>query len=221
MAADRPVESRVLPDLEPALLPLLDGQDAGAKRARGGLPRHLDPQPVSASARCQDRTRRRHQLAIRTGVHRPVFARRRHGSAQGLGPAGLPGARQFHSYRIDRHRQPCLRRRSERAGHRHRDGQPHPARTRLVAAERSTRAGRQALPRLARGRDQGRLLPDREQTLHLAAARPLFGIPARHHVGDRRPDPDHAAELLVPVFRSVHGRRRHARGRHDDGVRLP
>ena len=42
--------------------------------------------------------------------------------------------------------------------HRHRDGRRHAARPRLVAAERPARAGRQALSRLARGRDARRTI---------------------------------------------------------------
>ena len=62
-----------------------------------------------------------------------------------------------------RHRRERFRRRSERPRYRHRDGRQHAAWPCLVAAERPARAGRQALSRLARGRDDLGLLPDPER----------------------------------------------------------
>jgi hypothetical protein len=88
--------------------------------------------------------------------------RRQHDPAQGQHRARLSRAVELHPHRPGRVRQQRLRRRSERDRYRHRDGRRHAARPRLVAAERPARAGRQALSRLARGRDDVGLLPDRE-----------------------------------------------------------
>ena len=98
----------------------------------------------------------------RPGLRRPRDHRRQYDPAQGLHPARLSRAVELHPHRSGRDRQQRLRRRGERARYRHRDGRRHAARPCLVAAERAARAGRQALPRLACGRDDLGLLPDRE-----------------------------------------------------------
>ena len=105
---------------------------------------------------------------LRPGLRRHDVDRRQHHPAQGLDRARLSRAVELHPHRPGRDRPQRLRRRSERDRHRHRDGRRHAARPRLVAAERPARAGRQALSRLARGRDDVGLLPDRE---HGSAAR--------------------------------------------------
>ena len=125
-----------------------------------------------------------------------------------------------------------LCRRSERDRYRHRHGRQHPARPRLLAAERPARAGRQALSRLARDRDHLGLLPDRE---HGYAARcaasstprsnlrrcSLFAVPApilalsflgaifrRRRRGRRDLDADAARRLRGLVLRLARGRAR-------------
>ena len=129
---------------------------------------------------------------LRKDTHRPRLSR----------------AVEFHPHRPGRDRQQRLRRRSERDRYRHRDGRQHPARPRLVAAERPARAGRQALSRLARGRDDLGLLPDREQGLRRAAQRRLFLARTRGAVPRRRAGADPRLSFLGPVF----GRRRSRSG---------
>ncbi len=197
VAADRQVEAGGDPDLEPALLPLLGGEDARAKRADGGA-RHPDLQSLSAAARRQDRAQHRHQLALRSGLHRSVLGRRQHDPAEGLDPARLQGAIELHLYRLDRDRRQRLCRPGQRARHRHRHGQRHPARARLVAAERPARPRRQALSRLARAGDAGRLLPGRAHGVQLAAALALCRHPGGHRHGNLRADLDHDPLPLVP-----------------------
>ena len=94
------------------------------------------------------------------------------------------------------YRQQRLRRRSERARHRHRDGRRHPARSCLVAAKRPARAGRQALSRLARGGDDVRLLPDREHECAAAPHAPLLFL-ARARGSAPRRDPGADPALLA------------------------
>ena len=135
-----------------------------------------------------------------------------------IDPARLQGAVQLHPYRPDRDRRQRLRRRSERARHRHRDGGRHPARARIVAAERPARARRQALSRLARAGDDGRLLPDRAPRLHVAAA--LRSMPAFSSSRPRRCSvaaADHALIYWYPIS-ITYTRRRRARPRRWTGA---
>ena len=89
MAAGRQMEARADSDLEPALFPLLGGQDADPHRAGGGLCRQPALQSLSARSRRQDRARRRHPFPLHAGRDRSVLGRRQHDPAQGLDPARL------------------------------------------------------------------------------------------------------------------------------------
>ena len=162
MAADREVEGRGDPDLEPALLPLLGGQDAGRRARRwrrsparpiynlylrllgAKIGRNTVIQPRFVPV-CTDLF----SVGDNTILRKDSIAAR------------LQGAVELHPHRLDHDRRQRLRRRGERARHRHRDGGRHPARPRVVAAERPARPRRQALSRLARAGDHGRLLPGR------------------------------------------------------------
>ena len=155
------------------------------------LHRHADLQRLSAPDGRQDRPQRRHQLCrARPGLRRHGDDRRQHHPAQGQHRARLSRAVELHPHRAGRDRQQRLRRRSERDRYRHRDGRRHAARPRLVAAKRPARAGRQALPRLAGGRDDFGLLPDREQGVRRAAHGVLFLARARGAVPGRRAGAD-------------------------------
>ena len=200
---DRALEGRGVPGLEPALLPLLGGQDAGAKRALGVVRRHPALQRLSAAARRQDRAQCGHRSPLRPGLHRPVLGRRQHRPAQGLDPARLQGAGQLHLHRLDHHRRQRVRRRGERAGYRYRHGERHPTRARVVTAQRPARARRQALSRLARAGDADQLPVRRRHALHAAAARALFGLSARSRVRDLRAARGHVALSRVPVSLSA------------------
>ena len=166
------------PDLEPALLPLLGGQDAGAERADGGARRHPDLQPLSAAARRQDRARHRHSRRVHPGLHRPALDRRQHRSSA--------RTRSCSATRRSRTTSTPARSRSATTPSSARracsTSTPPWATTPSSGTRRRCRAASAsptastitARPR----RRPGRLLPDRGQALHVAAALALCRHPA-------------------------------------------
>ncbi len=201
MGAGRPLEGAVVPDLEPALFPLLGGEDADPQRARGDDRRaHL--QSLPAAPRRQDRRQHRDPIAAHTRLHRSHLDRAELDPALRLHHPRLQGPVELHPHGADPHRRQCVRRRGERHRHQYDHGGRHPARQFLLAARRPGHPEGQALRRLSRPRDHGGLLPDRA-----AAVRRL---PPRHlrtvAVCDRpcgAAEPRAAGLLLVPDDLSV------------------
>ena len=176
------------PDLELCLFPLLGRQDHDAHLAGDGLHRHADLQCLSAPDGREDRPQARSSAAV-TGRSAPtclsigdntilrkdtiVLGYRAQSNFIHIGPVEI-GANAFvgEASVIDIDTD---------------DGRRHAARPCLVAAERPARAGRQALSRLARGRDHVGLLPDREpRGQHAAQRRRLHRARARRAVPRRR-----------------------------------
>src|SRR5947209_1129834 len=171
VVARRPLQGGHDPDLELRLFPLLGRAEHDALIAHRRFRRHAALHALPPPDGREDRPQCHHRLAAWAGLRRHDLDRRRHDPAQGHDRARLSRAVEFHPHRSGRDRLECLRRRSERHRYRHEDGRRHAARPRLVAAERPARARRQALSRLARGRDHVQLLPAREQERGCMAAR--------------------------------------------------
>ena len=205
VAADRPVRGRRDPDLELRLFPLLGREDHDADLACDGLHGHADLQRVSAPDGREDRQGRSAELPLRAGLRRPAVDRRQHDPAQGHDRPRLSRAVELHPHRPGRDRCERLRRRGERHRHQHHDGRRHAARPCLVAAERPARAGRQALSRLACGRDHVGLLPDREPRSQHAAQRRVH----RARACRAGPGRGAAADPRLLLLGSVRDRGRH------------
>ena len=142
------------PDLEPALLPLLGGARRWCRARRW----RRSPAPRSTISICGCSAPRSGATPSSHGRLIPVCTDLLSIGDNTIMPQGrdrarLQGAVELHPHRLDHDRQQRRRRRGERARYRHRDGQRHPARARLVAAERPARPRRQALSRLARAGD--------------------------------------------------------------------
>ena len=146
----RPVETRADPHLEPGLRPLLDRQDAGPVEPAGLPDRWFAALPgLPAGARRQNRAGHGDLLPQRAGVHRPAHHRPGHGDPQGRVLRLLPGARGLDPDWCSHPRPEGVRRREERARHRHVDGRRVAARPRVIAAQRPAGAGRPALARVS------------------------------------------------------------------------
>ncbi len=120
------------------------------------------------------------------GVGGPVRGWRRRARPAHRAHAGLYRLRQPHPPRCDPHRPQRLCRRAERHGDRLGDRRLRPARARLLAAKRPARAGRQALRRLAGGRDGIDLPPSRRDAGAAAPTRAVRRGDADLGARDRR-----------------------------------
>ena len=120
--ADRPLEAAPAPRVESRLPAVLAGQVADPGQPAGPLRRQPDLLDLPAAARRQDRPRRAHLLPDGPGVHRPVHRRVGHRHPQGRGHHRLPRGGRCDPDRPGLARPGRLRRRDDRARHRHVDG---------------------------------------------------------------------------------------------------
>ena len=122
VGARGPLEARRVPRLGRGLPALLDRQGAADRQPDAPVHRQPAVRAVSAGPRRPDRQGRHDPLPNRSGLHRLADHRRRHADPQGFLVRLLRGIRRADPDRPGHARQERLRRREDRARHRHLDG---------------------------------------------------------------------------------------------------